>query len=119
MLDFLRAIRSIITKVSSAKILGIHVDLLLHFLFSFLLILILHKKFSLKSSIVIVSVLLVLKELGDIFIKSRLEYIRPPALDLPLDLFSGFCGILLAYLLIKKKGNKQTIYSHSKSKTDI
>jgi hypothetical protein len=105
-IDFLRFIKSILAYFSNLQIFGLHIDLFLHFIVSFILIFILVTRFTLKKSIILVVVLLFLKELLDVFAKSRLEYIRPPTIDFILDILSGCLGIGLAVIIYQKKMNK-------------
>jgi hypothetical protein len=106
-LDFLRFLRSCIGFFGEMNIRGFPLDWVFHFTFAFFLMLLLTKFISIKKSIWIVCFLIVLKEVVDIFAKSRIDYIVPPAIDLPKDVLAGLAGMLL-YLryhkhMIKKK----------------
>jgi len=105
-IDFLRFIKSILAYFSNLEIFGFHIDMFLHFIISFILILILLTRFTIKRSIIVVGSLLLLKELLDVFAKSRLEYIRPPTIDFILDIFFGFLGIGLAVFIYRKNMSK-------------
>jgi hypothetical protein len=107
MLEFLRFIRSCMSFFSEMNIRGFPLDWVFHLTFAFFLMLLLTKFISLRKSIWIICVLIVLKELVDILGKSRTDYIVPPAIDLPKDILSGLAGLFL-YLryhkyVIKKK----------------
>jgi len=95
---------------SQLQIWGFHVDFVLHFIVSFFLILILQLRFSMKKSIWIVIALQILKELADIFAKSRIEYIRPPTLDLIVDLSFGGLGILAGYLWVNWREKRKRAF---------
>jgi hypothetical protein len=101
--DFLRALRDALYQMSSIQVYGIGIDIFLHLLLAFAGVLLLHKLTSRRNSVLWVLALIVLKEMFDIFAKSRLEYIRAPALDFTLDILFGLLGIGLALVWLKRK----------------
>jgi hypothetical protein len=104
-LEIYRDIKSILFDISSIVIFGYYIDTILHFIISFVLTLLFMKIYSIKKSVFIVSSIVVLKEIVDLFAKSRWEYVRPPTLDVFYDLLFSFLGIgfaLLFYFLKRK-----------------
>jgi len=75
----------------------------LHFAVAFGLMVFLKKFLSVKKSVIIVGCLIVLKELLDIFAKSRIEYIIPPDIDTPIDIIAGAAGIWLSFKIRKPR----------------
>jgi hypothetical protein len=57
---------------------------------------------SLRRSLQLTIGLLIFKEIFDVFAKTRLEYIRPPTLDLGLDMIAGGVGIAAGYFLARR-----------------
>jgi len=88
---------------------GFPLDWAFHLIFAFLLMLLLTKFLSLKKSTLTVCFLIVLKELVDIFGKSRIEYIVPPAIDLPKDIIAGLAGLYLYFKYRAYSIKKKTI----------
>jgi hypothetical protein len=106
-LEFLRSLRSCIGYLGEMNIRGFPLDWLFHLTIAFFLMFLFTKFISIKMSVWIVCVLIVLKEMVDIFGKSRIDYIVPPEIDLPKDILAGLAGLFL-YLryhkyMIKKK----------------
>ena len=79
------------------------IDMPLHFLVTFVLFFLLRHWLSNSLSIVIVVAAILFKEVVDVFAKSRVEYIRPPALDASGDLLFGLLGLLLAYFVFNRR----------------
>ncbi|MEZ4388098.1 MAG: hypothetical protein R3D98_11080 [Candidatus Krumholzibacteriia bacterium] len=102
MLDVLRAVRNFLNRFSEMSVLGVHIDWVFHLtgaaVIMFALTRVLSRTWALRLTIAV----LVLKELVDVFAKSRAEYIRPPGLDLAFDLTSGLAGIGLGYLAARR-----------------
>lgn len=110
MIDFLRQLKYLLAEISSFKIFGFHIDFFLHFFIGGLLFYILQRKYSAKTSLIFTLAFMVLKEIVDLFLKSRLEYVRPPGLDVLGDFLSGLAGIGLVTFL---KYYKLTNHPHS------
>jgi hypothetical protein len=87
---------------------GVGIDIFLHLVVAFAAIIVLHRYLGLKKSVYITAALIVLKEVVDIFAKSRVDYIRPPALDFFMDIGFGCAGVVLAILYLSRQssGNK-------------
>jgi hypothetical protein len=90
------------------RVLGIHVDWFFHLTGALLAVLVAARFLSLRRSLQVAIGLLVSKEIFDVFAKTRLEYIRPPTLDLAVDMSSGGAGILIAYLLLRRRRKAST-----------
>jgi hypothetical protein len=115
LLDLLRFIRDCMGYLGELNIRGFPLDWVFHFIFAFLLMLLLNKFLSIKKCIWIVCFLIVLKEVVDVFGKSRLDYIVPPEIDLPKDILAGLAGLLL-YLKYHKHSLKQKLKIKEKQK---
>lgn len=92
-LDFLRFCRKILYSAGHVQVLGFHIDFLLHFAVAFLLAFVLRRWLNPKKTALLVILLIAAKELVDILAKSRIEYIRPPGLDLAMDVTAGAVGL--------------------------
>ena len=106
MIDFLRSVKRGFYALSSYQIGGFQIDTALHFIVGCAMILVLHRFFSRKKSLYIAFGLIVLKEVVDVFVKSRADYIRPPHLDLLFDVVSGTLGVLAGLWIIKRRREK-------------
>jgi hypothetical protein len=102
MLDFLRAVRSFLNRFSEMSILGVHIDWFFHLTGAAVIMFALTRVMSRAWALRLTIGVLVLKELVDVFAKTRLEYIRAPEADLALDLTSGLIGIGLGYLAARR-----------------
>ncbi len=98
-IELLRTARELLYKFSAIEVFGIHIDTTLHLIFTFILFFIFKRFTSVKKSIILIISLQILKEIFDLFAKSRIEYIRPPTVDLLYDLIFGFIGLFLALLI--------------------
>ena len=106
-LDFLRLIRSEMNFFSQLHFFIIPLAPLVHVVVAFFLIVILRSFFSAKISASIVAVLILLKEVADIFAKSSLENIIPPTIETPIDIVAGVIGIILAFWYIKNRQKRK------------
>lgn len=99
MIDCLRQLKYLLAEISNFKLCGVHIDFFLHFVIGGLLFYLLQRKFSVKKSFVSTLAFMVFKEIVDLLLKSRLEYVRPPGFDVLGDFLSGLMGIgLVAFL---------------------
>ncbi len=103
MLELLRTMRNALYDLSSIQVYGVGIDGLLHLVFAFAAIIVLHRYLGLRKSVYIAAALIVLKEVVDIFAKSSVEYIRPPALDFFMDIGFGCAGVVLAILYLNRQ----------------
>lgn len=102
MLDILRSIRGFVNYFSEMEILGIHIDWFFHLTGVAILVFATSKFLRPRRTIQIAVAVILSKEIVDIFAKSRLEYIRPPTLDILFDLTAGFLGIALGAWVTKR-----------------
>ena len=102
-IETLRAIRGLFYEFSAYELWGMPIDMPLHFFVTFVLFFLFRHWLSNSLSIVIVVAAIFLKEVVDVFAKSRVEYIRPPALDASGDLLFGLLGLLLAYYVFNRR----------------
>ncbi len=103
MLDDARVIKGFFNKFSESTILGFPLDWFFHLFGAALIIYVGSRFLTLKRTVQLTIVLLILKEVFDIFAKTRLEYIRPPTLDLIVDLSAGVLGILAGCWLARRR----------------
>lgn len=106
-IDILRHIRDFMEFFGTLNISGFPLDWLFHLIVTFLLMFTFSRFLSLKKSILLISIFIFGKEIADIFVKSRPDYIVPLQIDTIKDILAGFLGI---YLSIKAK-----MFKHAKS----
>jgi hypothetical protein len=107
LINILKFIRNFMEFFGEMNINGFPLDWVFHLIVAFLLMLILTKFITPKKSLLIVCFLIILKEVVDIFGKSRLEYIVPPAIDMPKDIIAGLLGIFLYFKHRKYKKKRK------------
>ncbi len=113
MLDILRGVRSFINYFSQMEVLGIHVDWFFHLMGIAFLIVVASQFIKLRRAIQLAVAAILFKEIVDIFAKSRLEYIRPPTLDILVDLTAGALGIFLGIWLAKQIKRRKLVDNES------
>ena len=102
MLDLLREARSLMYRISAVEVMGVPVDWFFHLVGAALIVFCASRFMELRRVVRLTLMLLVAKEVFDIFAKTRAEYIRPPTLDLAFDMTAGLIGIGLGYYLAKR-----------------
>lgn len=107
LIDFLRLCRKTLYAIGHAQVFGFNVDFLLHFFVACVLAVVLRRWLSVRKTSLLIIILMVVKESFDIFAKSRIEYIRPPALDSLVDLAAGLIGLYLGLTLVKSFPHKR------------
>ena len=108
MMHFLREFRAGFYAFSSYQIFGYQIDTGLHLVVGFLMLLLLRRYFSMKKSLYISFGLIFLKELVDLFAKSRVEYVRPPHLDAMYDILAGTVGVLGAWWFLRRRERRNS-----------
>ena len=103
-LDILRRLRNLMNALSTAAVGGVHVDWLFHLLGAAGLVLLLSRRWDPRRAVRWTAGLIVAKELFDLLAKTRLEYIRPPTLDLASDLTAGTVGLAAGVLAARRLG---------------
>lgn len=102
LLNVARAIRLTIYRVSSARFLGVDVDIVLHFGFGALIFAIAERRIGARRAALLLGALILAKEIADLFLKSQLRYITRPSLpivvDIITDIGTGVAGGLAVYL---------------------
>jgi len=98
-IDFLRRIRDIVNSIGQIQIFGFHVDVMLHFFVAFILTFVLRRWFNVRKTSLTIIILIISKEIFDIFAKSKIDYIRPPGLDIFYDIVAGLAGIFLGIVI--------------------
>jgi hypothetical protein len=101
-----RAVRAALYRLSSARILGVDVDVVLHFGLSALIFTWAERRFGARRAAWILASMIIAKEIADLFLKSQLRYIRRPTpamlVDIGTDILTGMAGGLLAWLLRRR-----------------
>jgi hypothetical protein len=101
-LDLLRRVRGLFNEFSEARILGIPMDWFFHLVGAAAVFLIASRWLARRRALLVTVGALLAKEVFDVFAKTRLEYIRPPGLDLLVDLSAGAAGILIGWLVRRR-----------------
>ena len=101
MLDFLRELRGLLNYFSEMSVLGVHIDWFFHLTGVAFLVTLAAQFLEIHKAVKLAVAAIVLKEVVDIFAKSRVEYIRPPGLDILFDLTAGILGLFLGVWLAK------------------
>lgn len=101
-LEFLRAFRDGMNALGRLEVAGVPMDWLLHLTGAAIIFFIASRFISHRRTLAIAVVILIGKELFDVFAKTRVDYIRPPTLDLLTDLASGGIGIAIGYALARR-----------------
>ncbi len=101
-MELAREIRGLMYSVGAAEVLGMPIDWLLHLAGGLLIVFFGSRYFELGRVVRLTASLLLAKELFDVLGKTRVEYIRPPTLDVAVDLTAGLCGIAAGYYLAKR-----------------
>jgi len=103
LLEFARSIRWGLYKLSSARILGLDVDLVLHFGLGALIFAAAERRVGASRAAWFLAVLILAKEIADLFVKSQLRYITRPtpavAIDILTDVATGVAGGLTVWLI--------------------
>jgi len=101
-----RTMRMMLYRLSSTRVLGIDVDVVLHFGVAFFVFRWSEKRFGARRAAWLVAVLIVAKEIADLFFKSQLRYIRRPTpamlQDILTDVLTGVAGGFLAWFLRRR-----------------
>ena len=107
LLNTARAIRLWLFKFTSFNLFGIELDVLLHFGFGFLLFAVMQRHLGSRRAIQLLAVLILVKEIADIFLKSQVAYIKHPTSemvwDISLDLLTGALGGLAAWYWARRR----------------
>jgi hypothetical protein len=110
LIDIARTMRMLLYRLSSARVLGIDVDIVLHLGVAFVVFRWAGRRFGARRAVWLTAGLIVAKEIVDLFLKSQLRYIRRPTpamlLDIVTDVITGVAGALLAWLLQRRAGRR-------------
>jgi hypothetical protein len=106
LLEIARAIRWGLYKLSSARILGVDVDILLHFGLGALIFAVAERRVGASRAAWFLATLILAKEIADLFLKSQLRYITRPTraivLDILTDVLTGVAGGLTVWLIRRR-----------------
>lgn len=109
-IELLRDARHVLTSISTSRIWGLRVDVPLHLFGAALIYVVLRRFFSRRAAVITTCLALVLKELGDMFIKSSAQYVNlTPKYDTITDLLSGAAGLGLGMLIGRVIGERLTV----------
>jgi hypothetical protein len=107
LLAFARWARWCLYQLSSARILGLDVDIVLHFGFGALIFAVAERRLGAGRAAWLLSALILVKEIADLFLKSQLRYItRPTAavvIDIVTDVVTGMAGGLVVWLIHRRR----------------
>ncbi len=93
--NVLRLVRDGMDFFGDMNIHGFPLDWVFHFIVAYSLMLFLSKLLSVKKRVLLICILIVLKELADIFAKSKTDYIVSPGFDMVKDVIAGLSGIFI------------------------
>ena len=106
LIEVARTVRMLLYRLSSARFLGIDVDVVLHLGVAFLVFRWSEKRLGARRAAWLMAGLILAKEIADLFLKSQLRYIRRPTpamlLDIVIDVLTGVAGAVLAWLLSRR-----------------
>lgn len=101
LLDIARAIRRWQYDLTSTRVLGVELDVPAHFVIAFAIFAVAKRRLSTWRATYVLATAVVAKELVDLFLKSKLEYITTPTFDTLVDVFAdismGVLGGLAAW----------------------
>ncbi len=107
LLNIARAVRAGIYHLSSSRLLGVNVDIVLHFGVSLAAFTWAERRFGARRAAWLLAGLIVAKEIADLFLKSQIQYIRRPTpamvVDIVTDVLTGIVGGLVAWLLSRRR----------------
>lgn len=101
-LDIARAGRNLLNRCSTAEFMGVPLDWVFHLVGAAIITWLAAALLPRRRVVQLGVGLIIAKELFDVFAKTRLEYIRPPAADIGLDVASGLAGLALGLWVAKR-----------------
>ena len=107
MLEFLRQIRGVFDRFSTLEVLGVPMDWFFHLAGAAVIVFVARRFLAERRVVWLTLALLLGKELVDVFAKTRLEYIRPPTLDLLIHLAARLAGLALGLWAARRWGRKE------------
>jgi hypothetical protein len=111
LIEIARAIRIGIYRLSNARLLGVDVDIVLHFGLGALIFAVAEKRLGAKRAGLLLGGLILAKEIADLFLKSRLRYITQPTVpvvvDILTDMATGVAGGLLVFLVRRYRQRRE------------
>jgi hypothetical protein len=103
LVDIARRIRWSLYQLSSARLFGVDVDIVLHFGFGALIFAVAERRLGASRAAWLLAGVIVAKEIADLFLKSQLRYITRPTravvLDIVTDVATGVAGALAVWLV--------------------
>ena len=94
--------RATLYRISTARVLGIDVDIVLHFGFGALIYAWAERRMGGRRAALLLGGLILAKEIADLFLKSSIHYITRPTwpvvLDIVTDILTGIAGGLAVHL---------------------
>ncbi len=116
LLNFARACRLALFQLTSTRVFGVEFDVILHLLLAALIFWLAERRLGARRAAWLLAVLIILKEVADVFLKSQLRYIHRPTpemlLDIGTDLFMGAAGGLLTWLVLKAQRARAASEAH-------
>jgi hypothetical protein len=115
LLQIARWSRAALYRLSTARVLGIDVDIVLHFGFGALIYAWAERRMGSRRAALLLGGLILSKEIADLFLKSSIRYITKPSLpmilDIVTDIITGIAGGLAAHLY--RRGQKPQLSASS------
>lgn len=108
-MDLARSIKSFFARFSAMEVLGVPIDWFFHLAGIAVVVVVSLRFFPRRIVARLALVLIVFKELFDVFAKTRVEYIRPPGIDLLFDVTSGLIGLGLGLWIAKKLDRRRGV----------
>lgn len=101
LLNIARTLRLWLYNLTSARFMGIEIDVILHLGVAALAFYWVEGRMGARRAAVVLAVMIVAKEVADVFLKSQLRYIRSPTpevlIDIVVDIAMGIAGGWLAW----------------------
>ena len=102
MIEFVQSVKGFFNRFSTMEVLGFPIDWFFH-LAGVAVVAIVATRFVPRRIVIRLALILIAgKELFDVFAKTRLEYIRPPGIDLLFDVTAGLAGLALGLWIAGK-----------------
>ncbi|TRZ88367.1 MAG: hypothetical protein D4R88_08000 [Methanosarcinales archaeon] len=90
-------------RLSSIEVYGIQIDVFLHFLTGGLIFYLCRRRYPVIKSLAILTVLILSKEVIDVFAHSELRYIQNPRMDTFWDVVTSYAGAVVVYMITQRK----------------
>lgn len=111
LLEIARAVRETLYDITSMRVFGVEFDVVLHFVFAAAIFVLAERRVGPRRAAWLLVILIVVKEVVDLFLKSQLRYIKSPTpemlADIGTDVLTGIVGALAAFLWTHQRRRKR------------